>query len=82
MAYVFNVLTGNLDYYEPASSSPPVSVDAYFPKYVLTNEELTIQAFGQYVLHGKVALILNGTAEIILEEGAEVILWVNQQKSY
>ncbi len=74
MSYAFNPFTGTLDYYEPASSSPPVSVDAYFPKYVLTNEELEIAAFGQYVLHGKISLTLSGTSSILLNEGAEIIL--------
>jgi len=45
-----------------------------YPKYQLTDEDISVEAFSQYVIHGKVSLILSGTSEILLNEGAEVIL--------
>lgn len=68
MPYVFNPFTGTFDYYT-ASASP-----VWVPKYVLTDEKISIEAFGQYVIHDRTSLTLNGIAEITLNEGAEIIL--------
>lgn len=64
MTYVFNPFTSNFDYIVPSS----------VPKYVLTNESVNIDAFGQYVIHAKQSLTLNGIAMIILNEGSELIV--------
>jgi hypothetical protein len=51
-----------------------VPLTPYLPKYVLTDERITVEAFAQYVIHDKHSLTLNGYANITLNEGAEIIL--------
>jgi hypothetical protein len=65
MPYVFNPFTSDFDFFV----SP-----VWVPKYVVTDEKIVIEAFGQYVIHDKKALTLNGFANITLNEGAEIIL--------
>lgn len=51
-----------------------ITYEASFPKYILTYDTITVGAHGQYVLHGKSALTLNGTSVLNLEQGSEIII--------
>ena len=67
MAYKFNVLTGNFDYYEPASASANLD---YIPLSTSTNYTIpTDTAFvgvDEFTVDGDATLTINGTGRMML----------------